>query len=216
MDDPALERAVSAFTTERSYGAAIVERWRQLPTADAAALLSLAQELRLGENQLRDLWDWADEIAARDRLSLSDLLASPTITAARGRPVSRNDKLKLIKGALRCLRFPQLAALEDRLAILVRALDLPANVRVVLPEFLEGDAVRIEFAATNAAALRAAGTALARAADSSACTRSFGCWRRLRDALDTQRSLDRDLRAGFSACPPLARPAPDNAGVDRG
>lgn len=173
MRDPAGEDAFRAFAAERAYSAATIERWRQLASADATALLALAQELRLGENQLRDLWEWAEEIAAREGLALRDVLTAPTITAARNRSLSRNDKVKLIKGALRRLRFPQLVALEDRLATLVRTLGLPKNVRLILPDFLEGDAVRIEVAAADTAALRAAGAALLRAADSGACAEIF-------------------------------------------
>ena len=166
--------AIHTFARERRYAPATLERWRALEPRDARALLEVAQELRPSENQLRDLWEWADEIAHRDRLSLAQVLAlEPVTSVRRTRNVGRNDKLKLMKAALRRLRFPQLAASEDRLAALVRELDLPRNIRVVFPEFLEGDEVRIEIVSDSVAALAAAAERLRAAAGTPACKAIF-------------------------------------------
>ncbi len=173
MPEPASADAVRAFGAQRNYSTASIERWLRLTPGDGAALLELARELRLGENQLRDLWEWAEEIAARDGSALAEVFASETLAAARRRPVGRNDKLKLVKAALRRLRFPQLAAVEDRLSALVRELALPHNVRLALPEFLEGDALRVEIVADSPAALRAAAGRLHDAAQTHACALIF-------------------------------------------
>jgi hypothetical protein len=101
------------------------------------------------------------------------VFAAAPIAAARGRALGRNDKLKAIKAALRCLRYPQLAAVEGRLAELVRTLQLPRSVRITLPEHLEGDQLRVEIAADSVAAWRAAAAALLAAADTPACAALF-------------------------------------------
>ena len=171
--DAATEAVLRAFAAERRYHPETVARWLRLAPADAGALLDLAKELRLGEHQLCDLWIWAEEVGARERSGVAGVLAHTTVTAARRRPVGRNDRVKLVKGALRRLRFPQLSALEDQLAGEVRRLELPANVRVTLPDNLEGDTIRIDITAGSAAALRAAAAAVIAATDSSACARLF-------------------------------------------
>jgi ribonuclease D len=173
MIDSSLDASVRSFAAERKYGHATLQRWSRLGPDDAGALLALAQELRPSENQLRDLWDWTEEIAARDHLGLAQVLAAEPVTAARRRAVSRNDKLKLVKGALRRRRFPQLAAAEERLAALVRELALPPSIRVTFPEFLEGDAVRVEITADSAAAFRRAAEALQAASATPACEQIF-------------------------------------------
>ena len=160
MIDPRLDASFRAFAAARRYGQATLDRWARLDGEDAAALLRLIEDLRPGENQLRDVWDWSDDVAARDGIALAQVLDEEPVVAARRRAVSRNDKLKLVKHALRRLRFPQLAATEDRLADLIRALALPRTVRVTLPDFLEGDTVRVEITAGNVAALQAAAAAL--------------------------------------------------------
>jgi hypothetical protein len=118
--------------------------------------------------------EWAEEIAQRDHMSLAQVLAREAVAAPqRSRSLGRNDKLRLIKAALRRLRFPQLAATEERLATLVRELDLPRNIRVTFSEFLEGDEIRIEIVADSAASLKAAADRLRAAAGAPACTAIF-------------------------------------------
>jgi hypothetical protein len=168
------DTALRVFAQERKYTSATIERWLALEPDDGRALLELARELRLGENQLRDLWEWTEEIALRDGVSLAQVLAlAPVAAARRNRTVGRNDKLKLVKGVLRRLRFPQLASTEDRLAALVRQLDLPRNVRVTFPEFLEGDEVRIEIVANSLTSLEVAAERLQAAAQKPECQAIF-------------------------------------------
>ena len=173
MTDSEVHIAIRAYAGARMYSAATTERWLRVDAGDGGALLQLATELRLGENQLRDLWDWAEEIAQRDAVTLHHVLAAEPIGAARARKLGRNDKLKALKAALRRLRFPQLAEVEDRLAGLVLAMELPRTIRITLPEHLEGDHVRIEITATSTAEWRAAAAALLAAAESPACTELF-------------------------------------------
>jgi hypothetical protein len=173
MRDPLIERTLRTFAAARNYPAATVDRWLELLDTDAAALLELATEIRPTANQLRDLWDWAEEIAERDGLRLAQVLAADAIGAARRRNVSRNDTLKLVKAALRQLRFPRLTEIEGHLRSLVRELGLPRTVNVRLPEFLEGDQLRIEITADNPQALREAGAQLVTASTTATCQEIF-------------------------------------------
>lgn len=164
-DPAALRRRIGAFAAARRFQHGLRERWCAAADADAAALLDLAEELRLGENQLRDLYDWTEEIAARDGGTVAGVLGAAGVQAARARGLGRNEAIKAVREALRGLRFPQLAALERRLAECIRSLRLPPGVRIVLPEHLQGDEIRIEICAGDAAAVRAALAELAAAAD---------------------------------------------------
>lgn len=168
-----LEGAIRAYTTERAFHADTCERWLSLAADDAGALWELTQELRLGENQLRDLWQWAEEIAARDRTTLAAVLTGAAVRAARQRPGGRSERLKASKAALRRLRFPGLAKTEDRIAALIAGLDLSPTVRLSVPDFLEGDELRAEIVARDAAGLAAAAHRLAQAAAQPACEEIF-------------------------------------------
>ncbi|MBI4516252.1 MAG: hypothetical protein HY699_10615 [Deltaproteobacteria bacterium] len=147
--------AVLAYTAARRFSAPTCARWLRLEAGDQAALLQVAERLRLGENQFRDFFDWAEEIAVRDRCAIKDVWGRAPVAGALARKLGRNEMVAAVKAALRQLRFPQLAAAESRLAQLVRQLQLPHGVRVHLPEQLEGDEVRIELRGRSAEALRA-------------------------------------------------------------
>ncbi len=159
---------IQRFAADRRVRPATVARWLELPTDDAIELLALATELRLGENQLADLWTWADEVAKRDGASLAAVLTKPEIASARRRQLGRNDRLHLVKQELRRQRFPQLTAMEDKLLELVRQLGLPPTIRVELPAGLEGDALQFQFRIGDAKALKAVAEELLRVAASPA------------------------------------------------
>ena len=103
---------IAAFAGARRLRAEIEARWQALKEADGIALLDLAEDLRLGANDFRDILEWAEEIAARDSSSIRTVLDAEEVRSARSRARGRNEKVKLVREALRRLRFPQLAARE--------------------------------------------------------------------------------------------------------
>ena len=79
-------------------------------------LLSLALDLKISENHLRDLMDWLEEAALRDGAAIGALLARQSIDDIKTDPrLGRADKLKRIKEQVRRLRFPRLAQTEDEI-----------------------------------------------------------------------------------------------------
>ncbi len=164
---------MAAWCEEKHFTAATRERWRRLPPPDGEALWRLVRELRLGENQLRDLWEWAEEVAARDSLPLRAVLDDAFIREALQRRLSRNDRLKLVRQALRRRRFPHLAAVEDELHALVREARLPAEVHLQLPPDLEGDAIQVRIVARSSEQFVQTLQSLAEWARSDACQRVF-------------------------------------------
>lgn len=173
MPDASLSEAIRALARERRYSPAFVERWLALAEPDARACFELADGLKLGENQLRDLWQWADDIGARDASTLADVFGHDDIRRVMARPLGRADRLKAVKDALRRRRFPQLLAQEEKLAALADKLALPRGVRLTWPDMLEGDSLRIEFAATDPATLAALARAVAEAAARPECAAMF-------------------------------------------
>ncbi|GIW43330.1 MAG: hypothetical protein KatS3mg077_0612 [Candidatus Binatia bacterium] len=173
MKGEILRQAIREFTSSRHYRDAFVARWISLNDADALALYDLATQLRLGENQLRDLWEWAEDIAQRDRETIAEVLNEPSIRGALQEKQSRNDRLNRVKHLLRCRRYPHLSQTEDRARALVRSARLPQTVEVGLPAYLEGDTIRVICRGSSPAELRAALEAALRWATSDACTELF-------------------------------------------
>jgi len=167
------ESAVRAYAADKRFADATVTRWLAHPPADRDALLALATQLRLGENQWRELCDALAAIGARRGCGIAAVLEDAALRAVLARPLGRNEAIRALKQCLRRLRYPQLSAAEERLTALGRALRLPAGVHLALPENLEGEHVAITLRARSAAELRAQAQALAAALQGSAVDEVF-------------------------------------------
>lgn len=161
----ATDAAVGAYAREKHFSAATLERWRQLPEADRGEWYRLARQLRLGENQFRDILDLVEGVAARRQCGRAEVLALDAVRDVLERGLGRNVAIKAVKAALRRLRYPQLSATEDRLGGLIKALRLPAGVRVEFAENIESSRVSVSMNAQSAGELRAHAAALAAAVE---------------------------------------------------
>ena len=143
-----LQAEIQQFAKSKGLHPHTLERWCSWATEDGAALLGIAQVLKPGENHLRDLMDWLEEIEIRDALSIRDVLQSQERIVTNPR-LGRADRLKRIKEQIRRMRFPRLAQLEDSIQSRIKELRLQPVVRVSVPPGLEGGDLRFEFSVTN-------------------------------------------------------------------
>src|SRR5688572_13168560 len=65
---------IAAYAEAKRLSPQTLIRWKAWSEEDQVTLLTVAQELQLGENQLRDFLDWLEEIMARDGGAARDLL----------------------------------------------------------------------------------------------------------------------------------------------
>jgi hypothetical protein len=143
-----LEQEIQKFAKKKGLHPHTVERWCNWAAEDGAALLSLSLAVTPGENHLRELMDWLEEIEIRDALSIRDVLQSQEHIVTDPR-LGRADRLKRIKEQIRRIRFPRLAQLEDSIRTRIKELRLPPGIKVSLPPGLEGGHLRFEFTVTN-------------------------------------------------------------------
>ena len=116
-----IDQEIIAYGKANGFRQQTLERWLKLSEADQKALLDLAQELKIGENHLRDFQDWLEEISLRDGVSLVEILKRESLLRISSDPrLGRNDKLKRIKEEVRRLRFPRLAHIEGEIRKRIR------------------------------------------------------------------------------------------------
>ena len=145
-------------------------------------LAKLALDLKIGENQLRDLMDWSEEIALRDGVAMAAIFAGKAISTIATDPrLGRADKVKRIKESLRRLRFPRLAQAEDEIHGKIRALKLQPEIRMTVAPGLEGGRLQIEFTVTNQSDFKRLVEKLATAAETNSTVRDFFAVRRYRE-----------------------------------
>ena len=158
---------IQEYALSKGFHPKFLQRWLNWNPKDGAALLDIALSLKAGENHLRDLMDWLEEIALRDGVVIREILANKAISEIRTDPrLGRADRLKRIKDQVRRMRFPRLSQIEDALRSKIRQLKLPPSVTLSVPLGLEGGDLQIEFTAGNPAEFKSVLMRLAAVAES--------------------------------------------------
>jgi hypothetical protein len=168
------EAEIRSFATERGFHPQTLKRWLNWAEADRDALLSLASNLKIGENHQRDMMDWLEEIAVRDHAKIQQILTSKIITDIESDPrLGRADKLKRIKEQIRRIRFPRLAETEDAIRARIQELKLHPGISVTVPPGLEGGKLNIAFQSSSHEELLKQIAKLAEAAEKKSITEIF-------------------------------------------
>ncbi len=160
MSGPEISDTIRRWAAERHLPEPHLERWLALGHDDRAALLEIAEALRLRTGQLMTALEMLEEIAVRERATHGPLAAPIAAILARGEirrileaKGSAPGRARELLETLRAIRFPRLKRAADRLAAEIAALGLPGKVKVVLPRELSSDEVRIEISAHGGAEL---------------------------------------------------------------
>jgi hypothetical protein len=159
------DEQIRHYAQEKGFRPSTLERWLGWNQPDKEALFDLARAYKIGENHLRDLMDWLEEISLRDCSVIRDILASGASAEIASDPrLGRADKIKRIKEQIRRLRFPRLSEIEDRLRAHIRELKVQPQIKLSVPSGLEGGRLHLEFQAANLPELQGLITKLAQAA----------------------------------------------------
>jgi len=157
------EMEIRQYAKDKGFHPQTLERWLGWDQPARDTLFRLAVSLKLGENHLRDLIDWLEEI-----------LASKPITDIESDPrLGRADKLKRVKEELRRLRFPRLVQIEDSIRARIQEIKLHPEIRLTVPPGLEGGKLRVELSASSPEELKRLTTKLAEAASTDAARQIF-------------------------------------------
>jgi hypothetical protein len=159
------DERICEYAKGKGFHPHTLTRWLSWNRQDRDALYDLAAGLKVGENHLRDLMDWLEEIEVRDQCKIHEILGKEAIAEIETNPrLGRADKLKQIKDQIRRLRFPRLSQLEDSIRVRIQELKLPVAIRVSVPPGLEGGNLHVEFSASTVEELKRFVAQLAEAA----------------------------------------------------
>lgn len=169
-----MQEQIREYAEARGFHPQTLARWLGWEQPASTALCRLALAFKIGENHLRDLMDWLEEIALRDGCAIDAILAGKTIADIETDPrLGRADKLKRIKEELRRQRFPRLARTEDAVRACILELKLQPDITLAAPAGLEGGRLRVEFSASSQQELKKLAAKLAEAADREAVREAF-------------------------------------------
>ena len=144
------EMEIRQYAKEKGFHLQTLDRWLGWDQLARDTLFRLAVGLKVGENHLRDLMDWVEEIALRDQSTIAEILTwKPIVDIESDLRLGRADKLKRVKEELRRLRFPRLAHLEDSIRVRIQELKLHPEIRLTVPQGLETGKLRVEFSVST-------------------------------------------------------------------
>lgn len=153
MNPSASEPAIRAWAAARRLPDAHLTRWLALAEDDRAALLWIAERLRLRTGQFVTVFELLEEIALRERSTPRDILVRSEIQRILSGAGSAPERARALLDELRVLRMPRLRATSERLKREVAALGLSRGIGVMLPRDLSSDEMRIEIVARGGAEL---------------------------------------------------------------
>ena len=141
-----MEDAVKRYVLEEEVSRSNIRKLSALTSDDRIALLTLISSLKLGENHLREMLTFAEEISKRDRVKIRDIVHRPEIqNILSQKEFTPSQRTERIKKVLKDLRYPRMHEMEERFEKKRKDLDLPSNVFVRHQPFFEGKGLKIEF-----------------------------------------------------------------------
>jgi len=146
--------AIHAWASERRLPERHLERWLKMSEADRAALLSIAQTLRLSTGTMMSALAMLEEISLRESRSVESILVHDEIARTTKGAGSTPARAKAFLDALRSIRYPRLAEAATRLKARIAALGLPRGISVLLPKNLSSDELKVELRAKDGAELK--------------------------------------------------------------
>jgi ParB family chromosome partitioning protein len=141
-----MEDEIKNYVLNEEVSRTNIRRFSSFSSKDRMALLSSISPMKLGENRLREILTFLEEITKRDGLTIREILKRPEIRDILSQqdltPSQRADRMKK---ALLGLRYPRMRNMEMRFEKKRKELNLPANVSLLHQPFFEGKCLKMEF-----------------------------------------------------------------------
>ncbi len=140
-----MEDEVKRFVVEEEVSRSNIRRLAAFSANDRKAFLSLVSPLKLGENRLREVLTFLEEIAGRDQVTVEAVIGRPDIQSILCQkemtPSQRTEKVKTL---LTRFRYPRMHQLEERFEAKRKELNLPIGLTLRHAPYFEGKGLKIE------------------------------------------------------------------------
>lgn len=150
-----LERGLQEYIVRQSLSLSTSILFSSLDKEAQGVILPLLEALRPGENRVKEIITFVREISLRDEVSVSSVLADKEIEKIiNDQDTPRPQRMEQLRRIVKEMRFPRLAAMEEKFAQYKRSLSLPPQIAFHSPPFFEGEEFRMELRFKNFAAFR--------------------------------------------------------------
>lgn len=147
--------ALQSFLQDRQVEGEFRAQLLALDAGTQAAVGQLVSVLAPSANALRELLSMATDVAARDRVTLQDVLSEREILTlvadldSQQRSSNKKQLFAEVKQHLFARRYPEVARVQSRLAALQKEIATRFGLRVELPPELEGDTLSVSIKARS-------------------------------------------------------------------
>jgi ParB/RepB/Spo0J family partition protein len=161
-----MEDEIKTYVLKEEVSRSNIRRLSTLTPDDRMAILSLISPLKLGENRLREVLTFLEEISRRNQCKEKDIVQRSEIQMILSqKELTPSQKTERIKKVLTDLRYPKLNQMEKEFEKKRKALNLPHNISLHHPPFFEGKRLKIEFQFETTEEYRSAVSSLSLLAD---------------------------------------------------
>ncbi len=141
-----MEDEIKTYVLKEEVSRSNIRRLSTLTPDDRMAIFSLISRLKLGENRLREVLTFLEEISRRNQCKEKDIVQRSEIQAILSqKELTPSQKTERIKKVLTDLRYPKLNQMEKEFEKKRRDLNLPFNISLHPSPFFERRGLKIEF-----------------------------------------------------------------------
>ena len=136
---------VKIYIVENDVGLRNAVRFQRFSSEDQKAIIKLISPLKLGQNRLKEILTYIDEIHYRDEVSASEIIDNEIEAILTNHNIPTPQRAEHVRRLLKKKRFPKLVTMEKEIQKNLKQLKLPPEISLSTPSFLEGEKVKVEF-----------------------------------------------------------------------
>ncbi len=141
-----MEDGMKEYVLKEEVSRSNIRKLANMTPDDRVAILSLISFLKLGENRLREILTFLEEISRKNQWTAKEIVQRGEIQVILSqKEFTPSQKTERVKKLLMDLRYPRMHQLEEEFVRKRRDLHLSFNVSLHHQPFFEGKGLRVEF-----------------------------------------------------------------------
>ena len=141
-----MEDGMKEYVLKEEVSRSNIRKLANMTPDDRVAILSLISFLKLGENRLREILTFLEEISRKNQWTAKEIVQRGDIQVILSqKEFTPSQKTERVKKLLMDLRYPRMRQLEEEFVRKRRDLHLSFNVSLHHQPFFEGKGLRVEF-----------------------------------------------------------------------
>jgi hypothetical protein len=141
-----MEDGIKDYVLKEEVSRSNIRKLSNLTPEDRVAILFLISPLKLGENRLREILTFLEEISRKNQCQAKEIVQRADIQVILSqKEFTPSQKTERIKKVLMDLRYPTMHQLEEEFQKKRKDLNLPSSISLHHSPFFEGRELKVEF-----------------------------------------------------------------------